>query len=782
MANIGIICIVTGVYNRFWDGFYESVNANFCTESHKNFYLFTDSTELAQGNLPDNVNATLIPDKGWVLNVMLRSEIFLSIEDELLKNDFVFNLNSNYRAVKPIHDDELLPDASNGWLCGLCFDFYTQREPNTFTYDRNPDTQAYIPYDSGKYYFQGGFYGGRTAEFLEMSRQIKAMTDIDIARQLITRFHDESYVNRYLLDRTPKIIGTRYATAEQWNPDENAKGILLDKDKWFLANDIENMKAIHIEPSLSFLVEENLQAQPIGIVDLKGGLGNQMFQYAMMLQLQKRFPKRRFYLNAEMLPLLECHQGYQLDTIFGVSNDLIASKELLSQINKVPRKYIKRIDEPLFCGYMPIEGSTHPVWILNGYWQSEKYFSQCNLQFNYNQLNNKSVELLESIRNTEKSVAIHVRRGDYVRDIQTYNLMGEICTKEYYQEAVKQFDVDSLFFVFSDDTAWCQRNLNLSDVVYVSHNQGVDSWQDMVLMSACRHQIIANSSFSWWAAWLNQNPQKVVIAPSKWFNDIEDVELVPVSWQRISPCIPEKRYDDLTIVIPVRIDSKERLRNLEFLLSDLQKYYGLKVIVLEADIVSHLGDYEGVRRVFINDTNPLFHRTKYINILTKLADTKYIGVWDSDVVVPVAQFDSALETLRSGTADMVYPYDGRFYNVYGETMQNFLDFKDETVLIDNHDKHHLVFGHHSCGGAFMVNREAYVTAGGENERFTAWGAEDLERFKRWEIRGYNVARTDGVIYHLYHPIGTNSRYNSSDAKYNSIRVLLETCKLNVIYS
>lgn len=392
----------------------------------------------------------------------------------------------------------------------------------------------------------------------------------------------------------------------------------------------------------------------------------------------------------------------------------------------------------------------------------------------------KSVELLENIRGSKKSVAIHVRRGDYVRDIQTYNLMGEICTKEYYQEAVKQFDDNSTFFVFSDDTEWCKRNFNLPNAIYVSHNQGLDSWQDMVLMSACCHQIIANSSFSWWAAWLNHNPQKMVIAPSKWFNDIEDRELVPTSWRRIKLCIPQKRYDDLTIVIPVRIDTKERLRNLEFLLSDLQKYYGLKVIVLEADIVPRLGDYEGVRRVFIGDTNPLFHRTRYINILTKLTDAKHLGIWDSDVIVPVEQFDSALETLRSGTAYMVYPYDGRFYNVYGEAMQNFLDSKDESVLLDNHDKHYLVFGHHSCGGAFMVNREAYITASGENEHFTAWGAEDLERFKRWEIRGYNVARTDGAIYHLYHPIGTNSRYNSSDAKYNSIKVLLETCKTSKI--
>lgn len=779
MKNIAIICISTGVYNCFWDGFYKSINSNFCIESQKNFYFFTDDVNLAQSDMPANIFPQLIQDQGWVLNVMLRSEMFLSIEDKLRQNDFVFNLNSNYRAVAPIHDTELLPDASNGWLCGLCFDFYLERQPNTFTYDRNPDTQAYIPYGSGKHYFQGGFYGGRTDEFIEMSRQIKTMTDIDIARRLIPRFHDESYVNRYLLERTSKVIGTKYATAEQWNPSADAKGVVLDKDKWFSVNDIENMKALHTEASLSFLIEDNLKAQPIGVMNLKGGLGNQMFQYALLLQLRKRFPNRRFYLNTETLPLSECHQGYQLDTIFGVEPDLIITEEMLEQIHKVPAKYLRYIEEPLFCEYVAVEDSTHPIWVLDGYWQNERYFGEHvkdSIRFDYSKLNAESKKLLGSILETKKSVSIHVRRGDYVRDIKTYTLMGEICTKGYYQEAISQFDTDSRYFVFSDDPQWCSQHLDLSGAVYFSHNHAADSWQDMALMSACEHQVIANSSFSWWAAWLNFNPEKIIVAPWKWFNDVEDKELVPISWKRVKPQLPEKRYDDLTIVIPIRIDSRERQRNLVFLLNDLGKYYGLRIIVLEADIVSHLGDYEGVRKVFVGDTNRMFHRTKYLNILTKLVDTKYLGIWDSDVVVPAEQFDSSLERLRSGRADMVYPYDGRFYKVYGEMVQRFLDSRDEKILLENHAKHILECGYHSCGGAYMVNREAYVTAGGENERFRAWGAEDLERFKRWEILGYSVYRTPGAIYHLYHPVGINSRYNSPEAKCESIRTLLDTCR------
>ncbi|CDN30598.1 hypothetical protein BN938_0493 [Mucinivorans hirudinis] len=235
-------------------------------------------------------------------------------------------------------------------------------------------------------------------------------------------------------------------------------------------------------------------------------------------------------------------------------------------------------------------------------------------------------------------------------------------------------------------------------------------------------------------------------------------------------------YADLTIVIPVRIDSAERLRNLNFVLNRLRELEGLKIIVLEADIVPKTDNYEGVRKVFVEDCNPLFHRTKYINILNSLADTKLLGVWDSDVIVPLEQFDDALELLRSNSADMVYPYDGRFYNVYGSLLEEFLQSRDEKILTQNRDNHHLVFGHHSCGGAFVVRREAYTQAGGENERFIAWAPEDLERYKRWEILGYRVLRTQGAIYHLWHPIGENSRYFNSQIKIDALKTLLEICR------
>ena len=147
-------------------------------------------------------------------------------------------------------------------------------------------------------------------------------------------------------------------------------------------------------------------------------------------------------------------------------------------------------------------------------------------------------ELLNTI-SILKTVAVHVRRGDYVEDAITANFHGS-CSKEYYFEALELFMSDKVgytFVFFSDDSEWVKTAFGTLDCskIFVSHNKGENSWKDMLLMSACAHNIIANSSFSWWAAWLNPNPVKKIIAPKKWFNQIDlDVQtLLPAEWIKL---------------------------------------------------------------------------------------------------------------------------------------------------------------------------------------------------------------------------------------------------------
>lgn len=241
-------------------------------------------------------------------------------------------------------------------------------------------------------------------------------------------------------------------------------------------------------------------------------------------------------------------------------------------------------------------------------------------------------------------------------------------------------------------------------------------------------------------------------------------------------------YSDLTILIPIRIDSSDRLRNLHVLTDNLKKLDCVHIIILEADSQSRMEPIEGVQQIFVEDHNPLFYRTHYINVLCSMARSKYIGIWDSDVIVCQEQMEQAMTMLRTDKADMVYPFDGRCYHVDGEILHKYISIKDDKILTSDINNLYCIYGIHTSGGAFLVNRNAYIEAGGDNEKFKGWGPEDLERFKRWEVRGYRVLRTEGAIFHLHHYRGENSRYFNQNIKHSALQALFKTCRETNEYS
>jgi Glycosyl transferase family 11 len=180
---------------------------------------------------------------------------------------------------------------------------------------------------------------------------------------------------------------------------------------------------------------------------------------------------------------------------------------------------------------------------LEGYWQSEKYFRDCEdvirKEFSMKiPMSPSNEQMAHRIAGEESAVSIHVRRGDYVSDAGTNRFHGT-CSVDYYRKAVDRicgFAPASHFFVFSDGIDWAKENLRLRQpVTYVDFNDDEKNYEDLRLMGLCTHHIIANSSFSWWGAWLNPNPDKIVIAPKKWFNDpsINTDDLMPKSWLRL---------------------------------------------------------------------------------------------------------------------------------------------------------------------------------------------------------------------------------------------------------
>ena len=173
---------------------------------------------------------------------------------------------------------------------------------------------------------------------------------------------------------------------------------------------------------------------------------------------------------------------------------------------------------------------------LSGYWQNEKYFDDirkeiCTCFVFPDDLDEKKKNLLKTIQN-DNSVGIHIRRSDYLIK-ENRDVYGGICTKEYYENAIKYIQehvCHPVFYLFSDDLNWVRENLYREGMVLVEHSENQPSYTDMYLMSQCKHNIIANSSYSWWGAWLNSNDGKMVIAPDKWFNNHETTDMICKGW------------------------------------------------------------------------------------------------------------------------------------------------------------------------------------------------------------------------------------------------------------
>lgn len=284
------------------------------------------------------------------------------------------------------------------------------------------------------------------------------------------------------------------------------------------------------------------------IVKFLGGLGNQMFQYAFYSALSKRHKKVKADISGyKNYPL---HNGFELENIFNLDVKKAPTFKIKLYDPSVRTWYIRKLRQILglkkayqveinpFFYYENILKAEGPK-LYWGYWQNQNYFidieQEIRTAFQFkNKLSEKNQNLFQHICQSD-SVSVHFRRGDYVG----HESLGGLCSPNYYKEAINIMETkvkDPTFFIFSDEIEWCKSNLSLPpQTVFIEGNNGTNSYVDMQLMSNCKHNIIANSSFSWWAAWLNQNPNKIVIAPSKWINDdqLNDSDIIPKTWLKI---------------------------------------------------------------------------------------------------------------------------------------------------------------------------------------------------------------------------------------------------------
>lgn len=218
---------------------------------------------------------------------------------------------------------------------------------------------------------------------------------------------------------------------------------------------------------------------------------------------------------------------------------------------------------------------------------------------------------------------------------------------------------------------------------------------------------------------------------------------------------------DVTFLIPLRLDSVHRLENLLLTVGFLRRYFSCRIVVWEADCYPN-GLVERclpeVDYRFIEDKDPVFYRTYYLNEMARQVATPYLSLWDTDVVTSPVQIMQAVEALRKGEARMAYPYDGRFAEVSYPLRELYRKTEEIEVLLQHTEKMKILCG--ISGGAVFAEKDAYAEAGMENEHFYGWGAEDDERLVRWKNLGYKIFRATGMLFHLTHARLQNSAYLS----------------------
>lgn len=493
-----------------------------------------------------------------------------------------------------------------------------------------------------------------------------------------------------------------------------------------------------------------------------GRLGNQIWQRASLLGFSKKY-------NTSVILKPWAYSEYfeQPDQFQGNVGTI--------QLN---------IEEPHF-EYIPDFWDTHKddfkskMVNITGWLQSEKYFEHCagdvKKMFTFKK------EFADRVRKPfedsglfkKETISISIRQGDDYRGNPNYVLLPI----KYYLLALMNefpsFREDYNIIIFSDNYDYCKIHFAALDNVWYA--EGLNDIEQLCLGSMMDNFIISNSTFAWWQAWLGEKASSKVIRPIHYFagelakrSSIRDH--YPERWRYMDHLIQNIDLKHVTFTIPVKFDTTERLDNCELSVKLLRSNFDTHIIVGEQGHFrfKHMGDI--VRYVEFKELKD-FHRTKMLNDMAGMASTNIVVNWDCDVMIPPLSIIQAAHKLQMKEADMVYPYDGRFARVPRHKWLRTIQASGDVGHYGNTQFNGM--GEHdakSVGGALMVNMEAFVKAGMENEKMISYGPEDAERYDRFNKLGYRVARVPGVLYHMDHICSTDSGASNPYYKHNTLEM------------
>lgn len=230
MNRIAILYICTGTYVAFWEDFFRSIEKKFLPDTHKEYFVFTDADSIYGESDCDRIHRIHQENLGWPGNTLYRFRIFLRIEKELEKFDYAFFMNANIVCREVITEEEFLPVEKQ--LLVVQHPGYYADPSYVFAYERRKKSLAYIPYSKGEVYVCGGVNGGKTGAFLTLIRELDRRITEDEKNGIIASWHDESHLNRYILDRDDyKLLSPSYCYPEGWDIPFAKKLLVVEKEK-----------------------------------------------------------------------------------------------------------------------------------------------------------------------------------------------------------------------------------------------------------------------------------------------------------------------------------------------------------------------------------------------------------------------------------------------------------------------------------------------------------------------------------------------------------------------
>jgi hypothetical protein len=223
--NVAILYIGLSKYDIFWNDFYLSFESFFLKDIDKHYFVFSDSQKIK-----NNFNVSIISqmDMGWPFNTLYRFKMFLRIKDELINYDYIFFFNANMKCLDFINSDDIL----NAELIVLNHPGYWNSINETFPLEQHKSSTAYLTHKSVNQYYQGSFNGGKTTAYLDLIQTCHDNIEKDINNGIIAIWHDESHLNKYLVDKQKKVLSPAYGYPEGWNLPFKPKILILDKDKY----------------------------------------------------------------------------------------------------------------------------------------------------------------------------------------------------------------------------------------------------------------------------------------------------------------------------------------------------------------------------------------------------------------------------------------------------------------------------------------------------------------------------------------------------------------------